>query len=282
MNKNLFNKNGLVRVSLFIILNLLNLIACSENKHMIQERLIQKQKDETTLQYNKILATFNESINELKSKYKNSINEEILVAEHDFGFRHLFRVRESDNYSSLYNFICAYNNGEENPKIYNKTDTSYNEFDYQKDKIIFEDIRSKKYIIIRYLISSGDCIYDFSRNQFLINLHPISMKNTTYGYGDKYDVNLIIKSNNGIVLKMSPEVAEKFKNSLDTTDVVYLYTVFKVNGKKMTSDKVGLRQDIKIELVDYKLYQFENVCNRKDHYNGLPDACTTSISIFTK
>jgi hypothetical protein len=71
MNKNLFNKNGLVRVSLFIILNLLNLIACSENKHMIQERLIQKQKDETTLQYNKILATFNESINELKSKYKN-------------------------------------------------------------------------------------------------------------------------------------------------------------------------------------------------------------------
>ncbi|HRZ28163.1 MAG TPA: hypothetical protein P5295_15260 [Spirochaetota bacterium] len=236
---------------LFITLPII--LSCGESKEIIRQRqeneLREKQRQET---FQKKRAEIDAVINDLKTKYLDP-----------------FDLSDEKNCEL---FARAYNNPEENPKIANSTDTSENEFQYQKDKIQYSQLRDKKYVIMSFYIFGNELQkYDFQKNIFSLQFKSYTIMapegNVIYTKKRPPVVKLLVKGIPDIDIKIAPDLAENFKNGITNTatgygamyglesqykDCAILYVIFKINGKILDNDI----QHISVDIADYVCFWY--------------------------
>jgi len=281
------NKNIIYLFGLFTCFLLI--FSCGESKEMIRERqeaqkafeLREKQRQE---KFTRFRTEMNAVFDELKDKYSNP-----------------FDLSDEKNCEL---FCRAYNNPEENPKIQNSTNSSLNEFEYQKDKEQYKSIRSNKYAVISYNIFGNHLQkYDFEKKNFTISFKSSTIMSPEGGviYTQKRPpvIKLIVKGDPDIRINIEPELAEKFKGGITNTasgmeamyglksqyqDRATLYIVFKINGKQIDDDI----QHISVDIADYLCLWYINAGSSLSGYYGHarpckdPIECASEIKIFRK
>ncbi len=261
------------------------ILSCGENQELIRQRQeYELQKKQRQEEYQKKALEINAVLSELKNKYSDPID-----------------LTEEQNCNL---FARAYNNPEENPQIRNSTDSSANEFEYQKDKDIYQSIRSQKYAIMSFNIYGNQLNkYDFDKKNFALQFKRYTIMAPGGGviYTKKRPphINLIVQNDPEIKIYIEPELAEKFKNGITNTansmsamygletqykDLARLYVVFRINGKHINGDI----QHISVDIADYQCYWYIDAGKSiSGHITASrscidPIECASEIKIFKK
>lgn len=281
--KSLFNKFSTIFIIFF---TLPIIISCGESKEMIRQRqeneLREKQRQEAL---QKRRAEIDAVINDLKTQYQDP-----------------FDLSDEKNCEL---FARAYNNPEENPKIRNSTDTSENEFQYQKDKIQYSQLRNKKYAIMSFNIFGNELQkYDFQKKSFSLQFKSYTIMapegNVIYTKKRPPVVKLLVKGVPDIDIKIEPDLAENFKSGITNTatgfgamyglesqykDRAILYVIFKINGKILDDDI----QHISVDIADYVCFWYIDAgssISQGGRYGNSQCSdiieCSSDIKIFRK
>jgi hypothetical protein len=251
------------------------LLSCAESKEMVIKKKMDEYKTAVQNKTRNNQNIFDQALKEMTTRYEDILD-----------------LRD-DKKSEL--LVRAYNNPEENPDISNSTIKSENEFQNIKDKEIYKTYRSKQYAMIGlYLYGNKIPKYDFEKKKFIIPYNRINIMapESIALYSGKRPpvVDIILKTNKDVILKMEPEEAEKFKSGITVTggggyyappaeqkDTAIIYFVFKINGQI----REGEKQHISTDIIDYICVWFVDGATKPLGCNNKIE-CATEVKVFKK